>query len=179
MSEGESLSFVKDLSSLTYEKVSRAIQTTQGLYDDVCQYGRQVGDQAYQTTRYYWDNFPPLRWLVYTFIVFVLPPLIIFAGWMVLTFGFVSAIAGAGVVVSQGFLTTCGFFVFLPTAGFLIFVAFMMACFAVFTWGGIQTANAALSKFGLIRRGNFMEFAKQRAISGRGARQSDYEHSRR
>ncbi|CAI2175980.1 2279_t:CDS:1 [Funneliformis geosporum] len=181
MSEGRltsTVSFVKDISSLTYEKASRAIQTSHGIYDQLYRHGQQAGDRAYQMTKYYWINFPPLRWLAYTFVVFILPPAIVFVGWMVLSFGFVSAIAGTGVILSQGFLTTCGLFVFLPTASFLTIVAFMVACFAVFTWGGIQTVNATLSKFGLIRRGNFMEFSKQSAISGRGARQSDYNHSR-
>jgi len=169
----------KELSSSAFEKATRAAQASQGYFDHFCQQSKKLGGHSCATTKHYWNNVPLLRWSVYIFAAFLAIPLALFIGWIVITLGFVSTIAGTGVVVSEGFFGFCGLAVFLPTAGFFAFVAFIIACFAVLTWGGLQGTNIILSKLGIIDRKDLMEYSKQKAASAKGTLQSDYQqHSR-
>jgi hypothetical protein len=165
----------KELSSKTHEQASRAVHTSQGYIGQACSFSRQMGNQACETTKQYWNNFPLLRWTTYILATFVAIPLAVFLGWLIFTLGFVSTIAGTGIVVTEGFFGFCGLALFLPAAGFFTVIALIMASFVSLGWGGINI----LSKWGVIDKENFMEYEKQRGITARGARQSDYDYSRR
>ncbi|CAG8685671.1 12700_t:CDS:1, partial [Racocetra fulgida] len=121
------------------------------------------------STKYLWANLPPVRWLVYTVGAFNCIPIALFVAWVVLTFGFVSALAGVGIVIAQGFFTFLGLTVFLPVAGILITIAFVGACFATLAWAGFETASFGLSRLGLVNNRNLLGYDQVKAISSRGA----------
>jgi len=161
----------KDMSSTAYEKAAQAARASQGYYDALCQQSKQVNSQLCDTTKHYWSNFPPLRWFVYTLTAFNAIPLAILIGWAIITFGFVFGIAGVGVMIAEGFFGFFGLAAFLPVAAFLTFIAILLAGFATFAWGGVNTANIVLSKLGLVDRKKaeqHMEHVKQRATGGKG-----------
>ncbi|CAG8777845.1 15099_t:CDS:1, partial [Dentiscutata heterogama] len=88
------------------------------------------------------DTFPPFRWFIYTVLSFNAVPFAIFAGWGLLTFALVSALAGVGIVIAQGFFTIVGFIVFLPVVAILILVAFICVTFMTLAWFGFKISGS-------------------------------------
>src|SRR5256885_1351914 len=125
---------------------SRATKASQDYLDQLYQYIQQTSDQLSGTTKYYWDGFPPLRWLAYTMAAFNAVPIAVFLAWAIFTFGIVATIAGIGIFVVEGFFGFWGLAAFLIVAGFLTFIALVLVGFATFAWGGVKATDAALSK---------------------------------
>jgi ABC-type multidrug transport system permease subunit len=160
----------KDMSSTAYEKAAQAARASQGYYDALLQQSQQVNAQVCDTTKHYWSNFPPLRWFVYTLTAFNAIPLAFLIGWAIVTFGFVFAIAGIGVLIAEGVFGFFGLAAFLPVAATLTFFAILLAGFATFAWGGVNTANIVLSKLGLVdekKLSEHTEHIKHKATGGR------------
>ncbi|CAG8796230.1 20528_t:CDS:1, partial [Dentiscutata erythropus] len=120
------------------------------------------------SVKYLWANFPPVRWLTYTLCAFNSIPLALFVAWAVLTFGFVSALAGVGIVVAQGFFTFVGLAIFLPVAGVMLLIAFIAASFATLAWAGYETASFGLHRLGFVNDRNLIGYGQAKAIGNRG-----------
>ncbi|GBC06479.1 hypothetical protein RclHR1_06870010 [Rhizophagus clarus] len=96
---------------------------------------------------YFWNNFAPLRWFVYTLLTFCSVPTAIFIGWAVLCFSGVIALAGVGITIAEGFFLFLGMSVFLPVAIILCIVAFVIVVFLTFAWIGLRSSVTVYEYF--------------------------------
>ncbi|CAH1758674.1 10514_t:CDS:1 [Entrophospora sp. SA101] len=142
-------------------------------------YIKPISDSIYEAIKYLWGNFPPIRWLLYTLLIFNSIPLIIFVGWFILTLGFVIALAGVGILCAQGFFTFLGLVVFVPIAIVLMVVAFVGASIATFGWAGLNTGTFVLSNIGIVGDQHTLGHGKQKEFidvggGGGGGEDKDY-----
>jgi len=145
----------KEFSNSAYEKA-------QGLYGQLFQQSKEVNAQVRDTTKHYWSEYPPLRWLIYTLSAFNAVPLALLIGWAVITFGIVFFIAAIGVIIVEGIFGFFGFATFLPFAAFFSFLALIVVGLATFAWGGVYV----LSRCGLVDKqklSDYKEHVRQKA----------------
>ncbi|RIA99774.1 hypothetical protein C1645_746650, partial [Glomus cerebriforme] len=124
----QGIDLTKDLSNRSKEDASRGLDTGKGLFNYVYQQGAEVCLQVGDMTKHYWSQSPPLRWATYVLTAFNAIPIAILIFWALVALGFVS----------------------LPVVGFLIFVAFILAGFALFAWGGVNVVMIISTKLGLM-----------------------------
>ncbi|CAG8793165.1 hypothetical protein C2G38_2129777 [Gigaspora rosea] len=163
----------KDYGTKAYETTTRIGYR---YWEITRRYIEPVSQPMINSVKYLWVNFPPARWLMYVLCMFNSIPIALFIAWAVVTFGFVSALAGVGVVIAEGFFMFLGLAVFLPVAGFMLLVAFITACFATLGWAGFETASFGLSRLGLVNNRNLLGYGQAKAISSRGAFDSQSEN---
>ncbi|CAB4374068.1 unnamed protein product [Rhizophagus irregularis] len=96
---------------------------------------------------YFWNNFAPLRWFVYTFLTFCSVPTAIFIGWAVLCFAGIIALAGVGITIAEGFFLFLGMSVFLPVAIILCIIAFVTVVFLTLAWIGMRSSVTVYGYF--------------------------------
>ncbi|CAG8444033.1 6158_t:CDS:1 [Acaulospora colombiana] len=163
----EGLETAKDYGTQAYETASRI---SHGYMESLRSYINPLLQPASNMATYLWKNLPPLRWFAYALGLFNCIPLAIFLGWIILTLGFVSSLAGVGIVIAQGFFTFLGFIIFLPVACVLLIIAAIGAIAATSAWLGFEAANFGLVQLGVVKSRNAIGYTQARAITGTGAR---------
>jgi hypothetical protein len=96
---------------------------------------------------YFWNNFTPLRWFIYTLLTFCSFPTAILIGWVVLCFSVIIALAGIGITIAEGFFIFLGMSIFLPVAIILCIVAFVIVLFFTLAWLGMRSSVAVYEYF--------------------------------
>ncbi|RHZ80328.1 hypothetical protein Glove_137g123 [Diversispora epigaea] len=135
----------KDVGTSAYETASRI---RHGYMQTLNSY---IGQPTRKYTNYLWENFPPVRWLIYSLCALNSIPLAVFIGWSILTFGVVTALAGVGIAVSQGFFIFLGFAVFVPVSFCLLCLAGIGATIATGLWASFGAANFGLVQLGFVK----------------------------
>ncbi|CAG8509506.1 5789_t:CDS:2 [Racocetra persica] len=128
---------------------SRVYGIILSLYTQTFHFIQVATGPIYHTFKSFWINFPPFRWFIYTILSFNAIPLTIFAGWILLTFAFVLALAGVGIVISQGLFTIVGLIVFLPVVAILVLVAFVCVTFMTLAWVGFKISGSVQNFIGI------------------------------
>jgi len=157
----------KDYGTQAFEAASRI---SHGYMQSLRSYIDPLLQPVLNMVTYLWKNLPPLRWFVYALVIFNFIPLAVFLGWGILTFGFVSALSGVGIVIAQGFFTFLGFIIFLPVACVLLIIAAIGAIVSTCAWLGFEAANFGLVQLGVVRSKNAIGYHQARGITGAGVR---------
>ncbi|CAG8455877.1 18157_t:CDS:2 [Acaulospora morrowiae] len=165
----ETINVAKDFTTQAYE---RASSISHGYVQSLRSYVDPLLQPVLNMSVYLWKNLPPLRWFAYALGIFNCIPIAIFLGWSILTFGFVSALAGVGIVIAQGFFTFLGAIVFLPVACVLVIIAAIGAIISTCAWLGFEATNFGLVQLGVVRSKNALGFGQARAITGSGVREA-------
>ncbi|CAG8823026.1 7175_t:CDS:1, partial [Dentiscutata erythropus] len=150
----------KDVGTSAYETASRI---RHGYMQTLNSY---IGQPTLKYANYLWEKFPPVRWLVYTLAALNSIPLAAFIGWSILTFGVVTALAGVGIVVSQGFFMFLGFAVFIPVSFCLLCLAGIWATIATGLWASLGVANFGLVQLGVVKNPKNLYGPKRIAEAG-------------
>lgn len=161
----ETFDSAKDVGTSAYETASRI---RHGYTRSLKSY---FGEPIRNLSCYLWENLPPFRWLTYTLVALNSIPLVMFLGWGILSFGFVTALAGIGIVISQGFFIFLGLSIFIPVSSFLLVVAGIGATIAAGLWFGLRASNYGLAQLGFMKggKGYGPKYVTSRGIRDRDA----------
>ncbi|CAG8437772.1 7767_t:CDS:1 [Diversispora eburnea] len=144
--------FRKVLSHIYYwisNLINSSMELILGLYNKIRQFVQPVINLINEKFMKIWNNFPPFRWLVYSVMIFNAIPFTIFLAWGIFTLAISLAIAGGGIMITEGFFILLGLSIFLPVAFVLSFISFGFALFLTLAWFGFKVGNTVSRSIGL------------------------------